>query len=325
MSNRTIRWGIIGAGGISSKFASDLKSVPNAELVAVAAQSADRARSFAERYDIPHAYGSYEELVSRDDIDIVYIGTLHPMHKDGVLLCLNAGKAVLCEKPFTMDASEAEVLIRTAREKKLFLMEAMWTRYLPTIVQTRKWIAEGAIGEVKSVTANFSFDIGFQPEHRLLNKKLGGGSLLDAGIYPVSFASMVFGQQPDKIMSTAYIGETGVDERFSALFEYSGNRTASLNGGVRLQMVNEAYIYGTEGYIRVPDFLWSRVAYLYRADGVRQTLHDDRKTHGYNYEAAEATRCLLEGRLESSIMPLDETLKIMQTLDAMRKQWGLEY
>ena len=310
MSNRAIRWGIIGAGGISSKFASDLRSVPNAELVAVAAQSADRARSFADRYEIPHAYGSYEELVSRDDIDIVYIGTLHPMHKDGALLCLNAGKAVL---------------IRTAREKKLFLMEAMWTRYLPTIVQTRKWIAEGTIGEVKSVTANFSFDIGFQPEHRLLNKKLGGGSLLDAGIYPVSFASMVFGEKPDKIMSTAYIGETGVDERFSALFEYSGNRSALLNGGVRLRMVNEAYIYGTDGYIHVPNFLWSRVAYLHRADGVQLTINDDRKTHGYNFEAAEATRCLLEGRLESSIMPLDETLKIMQTLDALRRQWSLEY
>lgn len=325
MSNRTIRWGIIGAGGISDKFANDLKAVPGAELVAVAAQSADRARSFADRYNIPYAYGSYEELVRRDDIDIVYIGTLHPMHKDGALLCLNAGKAVLCEKPFTMNAAEAEELIRTAREKKLFLMEAMWTRYLPTIVQTRQWISEGAIGEVKSVTANFSFDIGFQPEHRLLNKKLGGGSLLDAGIYPISFASMVFGQQPDKISSTAYIGETEVDERFSALFEYSGNRTALLNGGVRLRMVNEAYIYGTQGYIHVPNFLWSREAHLHRADGVRVSIHDDRKTHGYNYEAAEAMKCLREGRLESSIMPLDETLRIMQTLDALRHQWGLEY
>lgn len=319
-----IRWGIIGAGWISGKFAADLKHVEDAELVAVASQSLDKATSFAARYDIPHAYGNYEELLQQD-IDIVYIGTLHPMHKDNVLQCLQAGKAVLCEKPFTMDAAEAELLIQTARDRGVFLMEAMWTRYLPPIVQSRQWIDEGQIGEVKTVTANFSFDLGWQPEHRLLNKKLGGGSLLDAGIYPVSFASMVFGKQPEQIASSAYIGETGVDERFSAMFQYDGGRTAMLNGGVRLRMRNEAYIYGTHGYIHLPEFLSSRAAYLYRDDAVSATITDERQTHGYNYEAEEAMKCLREGKLESRIMPLDETHAIMQTLDAMRKQWGLEY
>lgn len=325
MAKRKIRWGIMGAGWISGKFADDLKKLDDAELVAVASQSQERAQAFAERHGIPHAYGSYDEFLNHEDIDIVYIGTLHPMHKDGALRSLRAGKAVLCEKPFMMNAEEAEEVIRVAREQGLFLMEAMWTRYLPPIVQTRKWIEEGHIGEVKAVTANFSFDIGFQPEHRLLNKALGGGSLLDAGIYPISFASMVFGSQPQKISSTAYIGETGVDERFSALFEYDGHRTAQLNAGVRLRMRNEAYIYGSEGFIHLPDFLASREVYLHRADNVIATFKDQRRTHGYDFEAAEAMRCLREGRLESEIMPLDETLAIMRTMDAMRAEWGLEY
>lgn len=325
MADRNIRWGIMGAGWISGKFASDLKHAQGAELVAVASQSAERAKSFAAEYGIPRAYDNYEEFAADPDIDIVYIGTLHPMHKDCALCCLRAGKAVLCEKPFTMNAAEAEELIQTARENNVFLMEAMWTRYLPAIVQARKWIEAGEIGEIKSVTANFSFDIGWQPEHRLLNKELGGGSLLDAGIYPISFASMVFGKQPDRIASSAHIGATGVDERFSALFVYDGDRTALLNGGVRLMMRNEAYIYGTSGYIHVPNFLAAREAFLRRADGVDISFKDKRETHGYLFEAEEAMRCLREGLLESPVMPLAETLEIMRTMDALRAQWGLQY
>lgn len=325
MAERKVKWGIMGAGWISNKFAADLLHSPNAQIVAVASQSEEKAKKFAQQYGIDRAYGNYDEFVQDDEVEIVYIGTLHPMHKDGALRCLKAGKAVLCEKPFTMDAAEAEELIAVARENDTFLMEAMWTRYLPPIVETRKWIAEGYIGEVMALTANFSFNIGWKPEHRLLDKKLGGGALLDAGIYPISFASMVFGKQPERISSTAYIGETGVDERFSALFEYGNGKSAQVNGGVRLRMVNEAYIYGSEGYIHLPDFLSSRKAYLYRDDAVSVTFEDKRSVHGYLFEAEEAMRCLREGRKESSIMPLEETRNIMQTLDALRKQWGLEY
>ena len=325
MAEQKVKWGIMGAGWISGKFAADLAHSPNTELVAVASQTKEKAEQFAQQYGVARAYGNYDDFVQDEEVEIVYIGTLHPMHKDGVLRCLRAGKAVLCEKPFTMDAAEADELIAVARENDTFLMEAMWTRYLPPIVETRKWLADGYIGEVKALTANFSRDVGWKPEHRLLDKKLGGGSLLDTGIYPISFASMVFGQQPERIASTAYIGETGVDERFSALFDYGDGRSAQVNGGVRLRMVNEAYIYGTEGYIHLPDFLFSREAYLYRDDKVSMTFKDDREVHGYLFEAEEAMRCLREGRKESSIMPLDETRNIMQTLDTLRQQWGLEY
>lgn len=323
MKDRKIRWGIMGAGNISRKFASDLAESRRAELVAVASRSIERAKKFAKEFEISRTYGNYEEFVQDQDVDIVYIGTLHPMHKEGMLLCLKAGKAVLCEKPFTMDANEAEQIIQIARAQKTFVMEAMWTRYLPAIVQTRKWIEEGRIGEVKTMTANFGFNIGWNPASRLLNKKMGGGALLDVGVYPVSFASMIFRQQPANMMSSAHIGKTGVDERFSALFEYSENRTALFSAAVRLKLANDAFIYGTEGYIQLPDFYSARSAFLFRSDGVTEEFNDHRQSHGYIFEAEEAMQCFLEGRQESPLMPLDETLNIMKTMDSMRNQWGV--
>jgi len=322
---RKIGWGILGAGGISSAFAKDLKLVEGAELTAVAARSADTAEAFAAQYGAARSYGSYEELLQDPDVDVVYIGTLHPWHEKQAIACLEAGKAVLCEKPFTMNAAEARNVVRVAREKKLFAMEAMWTRFLPPIVQVREWLKQELIGEVQLVKADFGFDVGWQPEGRLLNKELGGGALLDAGIYPVSFASMVFGEQPTKVMSSAVIGETGVDERFSLLLEYAGGRTAALNGAVRLNLQKDAYIYGTKGYILVPDFLFGREAHLHINGEEAQHVSDDRTYAGYRHEAQEVTDCLRSGRLESEIMPLDETVRIMETLDRARAPWGLVY
>ncbi|MBD2843887.1 Gfo/Idh/MocA family oxidoreductase [Paenibacillus sp. IB182496] len=315
----------MGAGNISRKFAKDLAYAEGAELTAVASQTLEKAEKFAAELSIPRAYGSYEEFLKDDNVDIVYIGTLHPMHLEGILQCLRAGKAVLCEKPFTMNAEEAAEAVRVAREHDTFLMEAMWTRYLPPLVQARQWIEAGKIGEVVQVHANFGFNAGWNPGGRLLDKKLGGGALLDAGIYPVSFASMIFGRQPDRISSTAHLGETGVDERFSALFEYDGGQTALLSGAVRLRLSNNAYVYGTEGFIHLPNFLFGPSATLH-ANGEEPVVFDEpREANGYNFEAEEAMRCLREGRKESAIMPLDETQAVMQTLDTLRRQWGLEY
>jgi predicted dehydrogenase len=325
MTGKRIKWGIMGPGTISHKFASDLVHSPQAEIVAVASRTKEKAERFASEFNISKAYGSYEEFLQNPEIEIVYVGTLHPLHKEGVLKCLIAGKAVLCEKPFAMNAAETEEMILTAKENNTFLMEAMWTRYLPVVVQARKWIEEGQIGEVKTLTANFGFNVGWKPGSRLLDKKLGGGALLDAGIYPVSFASMIFGQQPDQIMSSAHIGETDVDERFSALFTYPEGRTATLNGSVQLKLSNDAFIYGTKGYIHLPQFLFGPSVSLQRNDGSKIDFNDQRKLNGYIFEAEEAMQCLREGRKESRIMPLDETLSIMKTLDTLRKQWGLEY
>lgn len=306
-------------------FAKDLAYAEGAELAAVAGRDLDKARKFAQDYGARRAYGSMEELARDPEVDIVYIGTLHPIHKENMLTFLRAGKAVLCEKPFTMNAAEAEEAIACAKENGVFLMEAMWTRYLPAIRQVREWLAEGKIGEVRLVKAEFGFNVGWQPEGRLLNPALGGGTLLDAGIYPVSFASMVYGAQPDKIMSTVRIGETGVDEQFSLLFEYAGGRTASLHGAVQLGMMNDAVIYGTKGHIRVPEFLAARSATLHVSGEEPVAFAHDRQAHGYVFEAEEAMACLREGRKESAGMTQDETAQLMHTLDSIRWQWNLKY
>jgi dihydrodiol dehydrogenase / D-xylose 1-dehydrogenase (NADP) len=325
MTARVIRWGIAGPGGISRKFAKDLAFAEGAQLTAVAGRNLQKAQSLAEEFNIERAYGNMEQLANDPEVDIVYVGTLHPVHKEMVLTFLRAGKAVICEKPFTMNAAEAEEIISYAKQQRVFLMEAMWTRYLPPIRKVRQWLEEGVIGEVRMIKADFGFNIGWQPESRLLDPNLGGGALLDAGIYPISFASMVFGAQPSRITSSAVIGKTGVDEQFSVLFEYEGGRTAVLNAAVQLDLVNDAYIFGTKGYIHVPGFLFGRSAALHVKGEEPVQFQDDRSADGYKFEAEEAMACLREGRTESAIMPLDETLAIMTTLDNTRAQWNLRY
>ncbi|GGD90172.1 Gfo/Idh/MocA family protein [Paenibacillus nasutitermitis] len=322
---RVIHWGIMGPGNISGTFASELAHAPEAKIAAVAGRSIEKAQAFADKFAIPQAYGSCEELANDPQVDIVYVGTLHPIHNENVMTCLRAGKAVLCEKPFTMNAAEAREIADYAKERGLFVMEAMWTRYLPVIKKVREWLDSGVIGETKLLKTEFGFDAGWNPEGRLLDPEKGGGTLLDAGIYPISFASMVFGSQPTKIQSTAFIGETGVDEQFSLLFDYEGTATASLHGSVRLSMNNDAWIYGTKGKIHIPEFLAAKKATLYVNGQEEETTSDDRTITGHLFQALEAMDCLREGRTESSIMPPSETVQLMETLDAIRAQWNLTY
>lgn len=325
MTNRTIKWGILGPGGIARKFAEDLQYADNASAVAVGSRTKDNAVRFAEQFGIARAYGSYEELVNDSEVDIIYIATPHPSHKEHIMMTLRAGKAVLCEKPFTINAAEAEEAASYARENKLFMMEAMWTRYLPAIVQVKSWLNEGKIGDVLSLQADFGFRLPWNPAHRLLDPQLGGGALLDVGIYPVSFASFVFGCQPTTIHSIGQMGETGVDERFSLLFGYEGGRTASLNGSVRLQMRNNALILGTKGSIFIPDFFMAKQATLSVYGEAEQTFTYKGPTFGYAFEANEAARCLRAGLLESDAMSVDETVGLMRTLDEIRRQWNFKY
>lgn len=321
-----LKWGIISTGGIAETFVKDLAFSKRGTAYAVGSRSLESAKAFAGRLNIPHAYATYEELVNDPKVDAVYIGTPHPFHKENALLALRAGKAVLCEKPFTLNAGELEEVVAAARESGRFLMEAMWTRFIPAIVQTRQWIAEGMIGDPRLVKADLGFRAGWDPEGRLLNRSLGGGALLDVGIYTVSFASMIFGPEPEEVFSTVKIGETGVDEHYSVLLSYGDGRTASLNGGIRLNMENAAAIYGTEGRIELPaSFNDTRSAVLYRNGEEPVTFTDDRKAAGYAFEADEVARCLEEGLTESPVMTLDESLGIMRLLDRIRKPWGLVY
>lgn len=316
-----IRWGIIGTGNIASQFARGLAATDEAELVAVGSRSQQSADKFGDEFNVKRRYATYEALAADSDVQAVYIATPHPYHHDNTVLCLENGKAVLCEKPFAMNAAEAANMIRVAREKKVFLMEAMWTRFLPAIVKLREMLTEGMIGDVRLLQADFGFRTGFNPKGRLFDPALGGGAQLDVGIYPMSFASMIFGQQPSKIMSFARLGETGVDEEAALLFGYPGGQMAQLFSATRLNTQHEATLIGTEGRIRVHRFWVGKSMTLTKSGQDDQTIEVPFKGNGYTHEAEEVGRCLRAGLTESATMPLDETLAIMQTMDAVLAQW----
>lgn len=321
-----IRWGILGTGMIAHKFAEGLRVLPDAVLTAIGSRSQAAADRFGDAFDVPHRHATYQDLASDPEVDVIYVSSPHPMHKEDTLLCLEAGKAVLCEKPFTMNSQESEAVIRAARERGLFLMEAMWTRYLPAVVRARQLLAEGVIGEVRMVQADFGFRAEVDPKHRLLNPDLGGGALLDVGIYTVSLASMVFGQQPAEINSQVYLGSTGVDELSGTIFRYPAGQIAVLSSSLQINTPHDAIIIGTKGSIRIHPSFWCTDGMTLTLDGQpEQVMNLPRVGNGYNYEAAEVMACLRAGKRESEVMPLDETLAIMQTLDRIRALWGLKY
>lgn len=318
------RWGIIGPGSIAHKFATGLRALDDAQIVAVGSRSQDRADAFADTYDVPNRHASYEALAEDPEVDAVYVATPHPFHKENSILCLKAGKPVLCEKPFTINQYEAREVIEVARSEGVFLMEAMWTRFLPITKQVKAWVTDGAIGEVRMLYADFGFRARLNPKGRLFDLALGGGGLLDIGIYPISYASMIFGTQPATISSQAHIGETGVDEQAAMVFSYDQGQLALISCGVRVKTPHEAKILGTDGMITVPQFWNGRTAIL-SAGGKEEVITLECTGNGYECEAAEVAHCVREGKLESDLMSHDDTLANMQTLDAIREQWGLKY
>lgn len=325
MSVSPIRWGILGTGRIASAFAEGLKSIPDAELFAVGSRSNESARGFGERFEIDRRYGSYRSLAADPDVDIIYVATPHTVHHAATLLSLDAGKPVICEKPFAVNARQAREMIDKAREHNLFLMEAMWTRCLPLMVRVRELIADGVIGEPRMIDADFGFRSQPDPHHRLFAPNLAGGGLLDVGTYGVSFASMIFGA-PERVSGLATIGETGVDEQSVVVLGYSGGQLATVMSAIRTTTPQEATVMGTEGVIRIHPFWWKPTQLtISRVGQEDETVEVPFEGNGYNYEALEAMRCLREGLIESPLVPLDETLANMATLDEIRAQWGLRY
>jgi predicted dehydrogenase len=321
-----IRWGILGTGGIAKKFVEGLAPLPDAKVAAVGSRTQAAADAFGETYGVPRRHGSYAGLMADPDVDVVYIATVHPLHYENTAGCLEAGKAVLCEKPFTINAGQLEKLIALARKKRLFLMEAMWTRYFPALVKVRSLLAEGALGEVRQVQADFGIRMKFDPKGRMYDPALGGGALLDLGIYPVSLASMVFGEVPARIASTVALGRTGVDEQSVLAIEYSGGRMAALSCSMRFNSPQEAHIIGTEGRIRIHRPWWfPGMVTVSRAGKADEILELPYLGNGYTHEAIEVMERLRAGKLESEVMPLEESLRIMRTLDAVRGEWGLKY
>ncbi|MBA3939425.1 MAG: Gfo/Idh/MocA family oxidoreductase [Planctomycetes bacterium] len=320
-----IRWGILGLGAIARKFALGLKAVPDARLAAVGSRSLDKAQAFAAEFGGARAHGSYEALAADPEVDAIYIGTPHPMHRADAILCLRAKKAVLCEKPFTVNAAELAEVVAVARAERVFLMEAMWTRFLPAMERVREWLAAGAIGEPRMVTADFGFRAEWNPGSRLLDPALAGGGLLDVGIYPIAAAAMVFGPNPARITGLAHLGATGVDEQAAMVLAYPQGQLAVLSCGVRTETTHGLRIDGTAGRITVPNFWRADRAILTAGDRTEDVQLGHQGGNGYNFEAAEVGRCLRAGRTESAVVTLDESLALMRILDELRRQFGLRY
>ncbi len=319
------RWGIIGLGKIAEKFASDLLQVEDAELYAVASRSQATADSFAQKYGAKNAFGNYQQLADCQDVDIVYIATPHAQHHQNVLQCLNAGRAVLNEKAFALNLGQAQEMVILAREKKLFLMEALWTRYHPAIAKVLEIVNAGAIGEIVHIVADFGFKAEYDVQKRLFNPELAGGSLLDIGIYPLFISKLLLGN-PTQVKAVGVLTPTGVDMNCSMALKFKNGVTASLFSTLATQTDTTAIIYGTKGKL----LMHGR---FHETFGLTLTLHEEepqefvteRNGWGYGYEIIDAQRCLKEGRTENDKYDLQQTLEMMALLDEIRQQIGVVY
>src|SRR3954470_2935964 len=321
-----IRWGLLATGGIARTFATDLQLLPDCEILAVGSRAQTTADAFAADFGAPRSYGSYAELAADPDVDAVYVSTPAPGHLSATLLAIEHGKAVLCEKPFAMDRAEAQQMVDAARSAGVFLMEAMWTRFMPHVARIREILAAGTLGDLVYLTAEHGQWFAHDPEHRLFAPALGGGALLDLGIYPVSFAHFVFGA-PSSISAVSTPAFTGVDGTTSMLLRYPSGAHAVLTTTLAAASANPAVIYGTEARLEIDGTFYVPTSFrVVSRDGeVLETFTSPQEGRGMQYEAAEVNRCLRDGLTESPLLPLDESLEIMGVLDEVRAQIGLDY
>lgn len=321
---KKIKWGIIGLGKIAHKFCKDLLEVDDAELYAVASRNLNKAQAFKEEYGAQKAYGSYEELMEDKNVDVVYVATPHVLHHSISIACLKKGIAVLCEKPFAMNTGEVKEMIKTARENNVFLMEAMWTLFLPHFEYTMEEISSGKMGKIKSIKADFGFPAEFDTSKRLFNKSLGGGSLLDIGIYPVFLAYSLLGK-PERIEADAQFAETGVDSSCEVTFHYKNGVTALLKSTIVEQTPTTAEIELEKGKVFINSRFHEPSSLDIELD--EKNLEKDFEVHtiGYYYEAEHVTKMLQNGKTESDRMSFEKSLDLIGLLDDIRKEIALEY
>ena len=325
MPNKRFNWGLIGPGRIAQQFADGLKVIDDANLYAVASSSAERAADFAGKNGGEKTYTSYEALVNDPQVDAVYIATPHRFHFDNAMLCLNAGKPVLCEKPLTVNAAETRKLIETARANNIFLLEALWTRFLPIYTQIRQWLDEGLIGDMHLLTSSFGFNIPKGKDDRWLNPKLAGGTLLDMGIYPISTSQWIMSQEPASFGAKAILGQTGVDELTSVVLQYPNGVISQFYSSFLSNDLNDFYIHGSKGSIRIHPNYWGATQATLSVDGQELTISKPMRAGGFEYQTEEAMRCIRAGLLESPGMPHAQTLANMELMDSIRAAIGLRY
>jgi predicted dehydrogenase len=320
-----IRWGIVGPGRIAEQVVADFAVVPGARAVAVASRSAERAQDFARRHGIGRAHGSYAEMLADPEVDVLYVATPHPQHHAIAVGALHAGKALLVEKSFTATAAGAREVVELSRQTGVFAMEAMWTRFQPAVVRLRELIADGAIGEVRSVQADLGVQREFDPTDRLFALALGGGALLDLGVYVVSFAQMLLGD-PETVAAVGSRFPTGVDAEAAVLLGYADGRSATLTTSLRNALPGQARVFGTAGWIDVlPRFHHPQTIVLHRADADPEEITRPQLGAGYAHELIEVTECLRAGRTESAVMPLADTLAVAHVLEDAAGQLGVTF
>jgi predicted dehydrogenase len=317
----TIRWGIVSAGNIANTFASDIAHAPNAEVVAVAARRQADANAFAERHGIGKAYEGYDRLYADDEVDAVYVATPHTLHLPNSADALRAGKAVMCEKPLTTSAGECRELLAVADKTGAFLMEAMWTWFLPAVRQAKSWVDAGRIGELLHVKADFGYPKAYDPEDRVFNAALAGGCLLDMGIYPIAIARLFIDRDPRDVHVISRHAPNGVDDDVSMLFDY-GDRVATLATSFRCKLPNTAFIVGAEGYIEIPHFWSARECRLVVMHEVVDTFEDRREGSGFEYQIESASADILEGRRQSAIMPHAASLALQEDMDRVKASFS---
>lgn len=313
-----MRWGLLATGSICRQFARDLPNVPGAEFAAVASRDGRRAAEFAEQYGAAKSYGSYQELFADPDVDIVYVGTPHTEHLANASDAMRAGKHVLCEKPLTVTPDESRALADIQKATERYLMEAMWTWFLPAVRKAQDWIASGRIGELKHIKADFGYPQRFDPAGRMYNPDLAGGCLLDMGVYPIALAWLMHKSMPKDVHVTGRRAPSGVDDDFSAVFEYA-DHTATLGSSFRCKLQNWAYLIGTEGYIAIPDFWRASEAKLFQLDTCVEHFIDDREHQGFAFEAIAAQQDIAEGKLQSDVVSLADSIAIQELMDAVRR------
>ena len=318
-----IRWGIVGPGNIAKKFAVAVKNVDCAELSAVASRTKEKAQDFADKYGIEKVFGSYEEMAASDKIDAVYVATPHPMHFSCTQLFLEAKKHVLCEKPLCVNASQAKKLKACAESNGVFLMEAMWTRFLPAIKELQRLINDGEIGDVMGLRADFCYPSAYDEDRKIYKNDMAGGSLLDVGVYGLHFSSIFLGEEPVEISSMSNVGH-GVDLHTNIHLKYKNGAISSISSAIALQKPSDAYIYGTKGYIYVPMFYGANDFYIFKGG---EKIHVEKPSIGAGFEEEiyEACSCISAGKTKSDILPMDKTIKILEQMDLIRSQIGLEY
>jgi len=317
----TIRWGIVGAGRIAHTFAQDMPSTKRGVLQAVAARSGTAAGTFAAEYSIPHAHEGYEALYGDPEVDAVYIATPHTLHVQNAGDALRAGKAVLCEKPITTTAAECQQLIDIASETSGYLMEAMWTWFLPAVRKAKQWVDAGRIGNLVQVKADFGYPQEYSPEKREYNAELAGGCLLEMGVYPVALAALFTGEDPLEVDVVSRHAPNGVEDDVAAIFNYR-DCVATLGTSFRAKLQNWAYIIGEHGYVAIPDFWRASECQLWVLDEMVDRFDDARQTNGFNFQIESVNDDLLAGRKQSEVVPLSKSLRFQEHMDLIRSKFG---